>query len=1252
MRSAFAFFRFPTTLAKHRHPRRKARHVRSMRFEALERRELLSAAPLAQVAQGLEQLSALALIAPQSLPAADVSWPSLPATAGAQTGTALGAMPLGSQPQPMALSAGQYSYVVITSSALANSFQPLVNQKIADGLTATIVTTDDIYANYTGTESHTSDPMGAAGLKADQIRQFVADAYANWGTRWLLLGGDISVVPMRTVYANANGFGIDNALPTDEYYACPSGPWNGNGNALWGETTDGAGGGDISLLPEVYVGRVPASSAAEVANFVAKDILYENNRAPNPKQALFLGEQLDSVTYGSTSGNAISSQVLPASWQSQLVTLYDTPTSTWSAATLINDLNASPAIVNSLGHSNATTDSRIGISDIANLTNSFPYFMYSQGCDAGALDQADPCIAEEQVLAPHAAVGVVMNTNLGWYASGNTTAYSNVYAFNFWNAVFNEGMLSPGQANAASKVANLVLVTSNGIDRWIDFETTLFGDPQTPLQIGRIGEIRGTVTNDANQNGTLDAGETGVAGDAVFVDLNQNGALDSSTVNLQSGNVPMSIPGKGTFTSTLTASNLPGLIDDVTVNLSLNYSYDGELTVTLISPAGTQIQLFNGIGGSGHNYTSTTLDDQAGIPITLTTAPYTGTFRPMGGLTQLNGEQPNGTWSLKVNSQYGIGTGTLNSWSLHIASAEPSAATADDGSYQISNLPDGTYQVRHVPQAGWTDTNPASSVQQVTISDGAILSNVNCLTEQVRSGQTTSATVTGNYPSGSTYGQNVTYTTTVASAGGTPTGSVQWIIDGQNAGSPVQLINGLATYSLTLRSAALHTVIANYTSDNGSWANSTSTGYTQVVSPAPLTITANNQTKAYGAALPSLTASYSGFVNGDTSASLSTQPTLSTTATAASSVSGGPYSITASGAVDPNYTISYVAGSLTVTPVALTITANNQTKAYGAALPTLTASYSGFVNGDTAASLTTPPTLSTTATAASSVSGGPYSITASGAVDSNYTISYVAGSLTVTPVALTITAGNKSKAYGAGLPTLTASFSGFVNGDTSASLTTPPTLSTTATPSSIAGNYPITASGAVDSNYTISYLAGSLTVTPVALAITANNQTKAYGAGLPTLTASYSGFVNGDTAASLTTQPTLSTTATAASSVSGGPYAITASGAVDANYTISYVAGSLTVTPVALTITASNKSKAYGAALPTLTASFSGFVNGDTSASLTTQPTLSTTATATSSVSGGPYSITASGAVDSNYTISYVAGSLTVDAGRLGDHGQ
>ena len=109
------------------------------------------------------------------------------------------------------------------------------------------------------------------------------------------------------------------------------------------------------------------------------------------------------------------------------------------------------------------------------------------------------------------------------------------------------------------------------------------------------------------------------------------------------------------------------------------------------------------------------------------------------------------------------------------------------------------------------------------------------------------------------------------------------------------------------------------------------------------------------------------------------------------------------------------------------------------------------------------------------------------------------GTLTVTAATLTVTAANETKTYGAVNPTLTVTYSGFVNGDTAASLTTAPTVSTTATTSSAVGTYPITASGAASPNYTISYVGGTLTVTPAPLTVTAANETKAYGAANPTL---------------------------------------------------------------------------------------------------------------------------------------------------------
>ena len=101
--------------------------------------------------------------------------------------------------------------------------------------------------------------------------------------------------------------------------------------------------------------------------------------------------------------------------------------------------------------------------------------------------------------------------------------------------------------------------------------------------------------------------------------------------------------------------------------------------------------------------------------------------------------------------------------------------------------------------------------------------------------------------------------------------------------------------------------------------------------------------------MPTLSASFIGLVNGDTSASLTTQPTLATSAGSGSHV--GSYAISASGAVDPDYAIGYVNGTLSVTPVPLTITADDASREFESPDPAFTASYFGLVNGDDASVL-------------------------------------------------------------------------------------------------------------------------------------------------------------------------------------------------------------------------------------------------------------------------------------------------------------
>jgi hypothetical protein len=275
----------------------------------------------------------------------------------------------------------------------------------------------------------------------------------------------------------------------------------------------------------------------------------------------------------------------------------------------------------------------------------------------------------------------------------------------------------------------------------------------------------------------------------------------------------------------------------------------------------------------------------------------------------------------------------------------------------------------------------------------------------------------------SVYGSSVTLTATLTGvgAGVTPTGTIQFMDGATNLGSAVALSSGVATYATTTLAAATHSITAVYSGDSN-YSGSTSSVLSQVVNKATLTITANAATKVYGAVLPTFTYTPSGWQNGDTSSLITGSPSLTTTCTAASHVSASPCTITAAiGTLNTlaNYTYSFVNGSMTITPAPLTVTANNAARAAGVANPTFTDSYTGFVNGDTSASLTTQPTNATTATIASPV--GSYPITPSGAVDTDYTFTYVNGTLTIGTgaAAANLTATPNPATFGANV-TLTA----------------------------------------------------------------------------------------------------------------------------------------------------------------------------------------------------------------------------------------
>ncbi|RCH55711.1 hypothetical protein DJ568_07445 [Mucilaginibacter hurinus] len=166
--------------------------------------------------------------------------------------------------------------------------------------------------------------------------------------------------------------------------------------------------------------------------------------------------------------------------------------------------------------------------------------------------------------------------------------------------------------------------------------------------------------------------------------------------------------------------------------------------------------------------------------------------------------------------------------------------------------------------------------------------------------------------------------------------------------------------------------------------------------------------------------------------------------------------------------------SITVEPVALTITANNLQSPYGTKPLTPTLSYKGFVNGDTENVLSYKPSASVKINYTSSP--GTYPITLTAASSTKYKITYVPGVYTIIKALLTVKADNHVKIVNNEMPYLTATITGFVNGQSVSVLTKGPSLVTKAIQTSAIGTYPITVSGAEAANYSFVYQGGALTV--------------------------------------------------------------------------------------------------------------------------------------------------------------------------------
>ncbi|HYI23393.1 MAG TPA: MBG domain-containing protein, partial [Candidatus Limnocylindrales bacterium] len=279
-------------------------------------------------------------------------------------------------------------------------------------------------------------------------------------------------------------------------------------------------------------------------------------------------------------------------------------------------------------------------------------------------------------------------------------------------------------------------------------------------------------------------------------------------------------------------------------------------------------------------------------------------------------------------------------------------------------------------------------------------------------------------------------------------------------------------------------------------------------------------------------------------------PSSSTCSVTFTATNPGPGSVSATYAGNMTHQGSDGSATLTINPAPLTISVQDESRAFGAGDPAFAVDYSGFVGGEDASVLGGVLSCVTNATAASAP--GAYSIDCSGLVSGNYEITWQAGTLSVGLSQPTITSGTPpALTYGEQLPA-------DPTGGDSASV--PGTFSYQPLPGSFPNAGTVTVHVTFtpdDPGYAPVEYDVQVQVGRAPLTITAHDAERAQGEPNPELTAGYEGFVNGDDPGDLSGNLTCSTAAGLDSTPAA--YAISCSGPSSDNYDINFVNGQLTV---------------------------------------------------------------------------------------------
>ncbi len=377
--------------------------------------------------------------------------------------------------------------VVITDSSFVGQFDRYLKMKSIEGFTPNIRSVQYVYENYSGVDN------------AEKIRNYLK-TLVDSGIEYVVIGGDVNIVPTRYAYAMESGGGWwYDSIPTDYYYGDIDGSWNANNNTVYGEVGD-----SVDMLPDFYVGRISFENSSELDTILGKIFYYEKGDYLKPQCSVLANAGfLDSYTDASVGLDSILEEFPDYFAKSRL---YDGNGNQVYLNEFMDSLNSG---FNYLIHSNHGNSYGFSIGQdffgydnadtLSNLQNS-PTLVYTTSCISASFDT--DCMAEHFLRALNGGGFYIGDARYGWYI-GYYSGESSTDRMQklFFKNLFDEKSHTIGELVSKNRETFAPSASMENTYRWMEYNLVLMGDPSTYLRTDSLKNLH--VNYSTLENGNI-----------------------------------------------------------------------------------------------------------------------------------------------------------------------------------------------------------------------------------------------------------------------------------------------------------------------------------------------------------------------------------------------------------------------------------------------------------------------------------------------------------------------------------------------------------------------------------------------------------------------------------------------------------------------------------------------------------------------------------------------------------------------------